>query len=356
MSLYDQRPRKIRRTLDNFQAVSQQPALEVILQNYAKKDFVAQCKSQNKEKCRRTLDYFEQKAVEERTRANDLSMAIPDNLRQYWSQRKVSGYYDADNLIRQIRTRNGDFPVNQLYMSVRLTVGDYFQLKARLDNFEMAYANIREQLSSQSQRFDQIREVLLNPKGAAKLAEWQGLATTIENMNVNNFMNDLASFSQNLNTNIFNENDVETARLLPNGNGQKAAVICFLKDLFASGLLKLDTWASFYPTDWDLMTGEFGGEWHLRCGQSWINSKWVFHAHCESIKDDSGYIGFRFKSILGTNHLKMKTERLGRGVQLDLPLSQDTLDQMAVPYQQIFLTRARDDANFKSVLKKQRHG
>ncbi len=304
------------------------------------------------------LDGIERAAGVQRDRARDLAAPISPSLKVLWAVPQLTAY-DTANTLRintaaanqaaQPATRNlVDIKTDVRTLGQRLT-----QLKAQLDTFEAGFTPFTVRINQQVQRHGNLSDILAQPNGAAKLAQGQNLATSIQTMNLVNVGAELTNFEANISAATFSEGEVAAARLLGEGP-VKNAVVQFLTELFATGQLKLDTWASSYPTNFDLKTGEFGAEWYLKCStQRWIGQKWVFHAHCETIRDEHGHhAGFRFKNILGTNHLKMTTERMAAGVQLDLPLSADTLAAMAAPYQDEFHRRLSDDSVFRETLKK----
>lgn len=221
-------------------------------------------------------------------------------------------------------------------------------LQADFNRFDAWYTLNEPKIT---ERIDLHDEILRHPAAAAKSAEWRAVALAVKDMNTGNIPALLATFNA---TTAVGEAVVEAARLPAASAAEKQAVVDLLKNLFSTGLARLDTWAKSYPTSYDLKTGEFGAEWHVKSSYfPWLNGKWVFHAHCETTRNaDGGHDGFRFKDILGTNHLKMTEEKMMGGVQLDLALSRADLDNMAAPYQAAFFDRLSNDSVFKSILKK----
>lgn len=307
---------------------------------------------------RDNLDGIENSVNIQRNRARDLSTAVPLSLRAHWAVPRITAYQIADDLRVDVGTairlaQPATRTLANLRNDVQALGARLNQLRGVLDTFSAGYDRYANRIAEQAVRHTNLDQILLEPNGAAKLTQWQNLATAVQTMNLENIALGINAFNANIDSGTFTEDEVVAARLMVPCQ-QKNAIIQFLTELFASGQLQLSTWAKSYPTDWDLRTGEFGAEWHVKCGtQGWIGKKWVFHAHCETTRNDSGqHDGFRFKNILGTNHLKMISERMAAGVQLDLPLSAGTLNAMAAPYQDEFLDRLQNDATFRQVLKK----
>jgi hypothetical protein len=308
------------------------------------------------------LDGIERRAIEERDRARDLSTAVPASLRAHWAGANYIDSYTDANALRlnatqaQALAQPATRTLAQLSGDVQQLGQQVAPLKARIDAFEVHYQGMTAAINAQTARQATLTDVLADGNGAARQAQWTGLATAIRTMNLGAMTANLAAFQAPLATGTFNEAEVAAVRLAGAPAARTNAVIQFLTELFASGQLVLDTWSKTYPTNFDLKTGEFGAEWYLKCaGQAWLGQKWVFHAHCVSTRDDHGnHTGFQFKNILGCNHLKMQSERMALGVALDLPLSAGTLTAMAGPYQDLFLTRMQDDSQFRAALKKAR--
>jgi hypothetical protein len=305
------------------------------------------------------LDGIEASATTQRDRARDLSTAVPASLRAHWGGANyITAYADA-NAIRlgANQAQAAAQPATRTLAQVRGDVtnlgGQLTPLRIQIDNFENHYQGLSARITAQAARQGTITDVLADGNGAAKQAEWTGLATAIQTMNHAGMTAGVGAFEAQLGSGLFSEQEVAAVRLAGAPAARKSAVIQFLTELFASGQLVLDTWSKGYPTAFDLRTGEFGAEWYLRCStQRWLGAKWVFHAHCASTRDgDGNHTGFVFKNILGCNHLKMQSERMALGVALDLPLSAGTLAAMAAPYQEEFRTRVQDDSTFRAALR-----
>jgi len=304
------------------------------------------------------IDGIEASATVQRDRARDLSTAVPATLRAHWGANYITAYADA-NAIRlaagqaQAAAQPATRTLNQLRADVAGLGGQLNPLRTRITNFENHYQGLAARITAQATRQATVTDMLADGNGAAKQAEWTGLATAIETMNLPVMTTSVTAFEAQLGSGLFSEQEVAAVRLAGSPAARKSAVIQFLTELFASGQLVLDTWSKGYPTAFDLRTGEFGAEWYLRCStQRWLGAKWVFHAHCASTRDgDGNHNGFVFKNILGCNHLKMQSERMALGVALDLPLSAGTLAAMAAPYQEEFRTRVQDDSTFRAALR-----
>jgi hypothetical protein len=292
------------------------------------------------------LDGIEGEATSLVNRANALTIQVPTSLRKYWKENQVFiydivGTFRAKVKATKEKAKPGKYPLEQ----VRKDVADHalrlLELRLAIKDCETIYAKYADTIAMQAARFAQLGNVLKEPQGKPKLAEWVALAEAVHAMNDKAIGAALATFRQDLEVGLFSEDEVAKAREMGDGKAEKVAVIDYLTDLFSSGKARLDTWSKTYPTAYDLKTGEFGAEWYVYApGAKWLNANWVFHAHCETIRDkDSTFIGFRFKAIVGTNHLKMINERKKASVQLDLPLSRQALDALAQPYQDEFLRR-----------------
>jgi len=307
------------------------------------------------------IDGIETSATAQRDRARDLSTAVPATLRAHWGANYITAYADA-NALRlaagqaQAAAQPATRTLGQLRGDVAGLGGQLNPLRTRIDNFENHYQGLSARITAQATRQATITDVLADGNGAAKQAEWTGLAAAIETMNLPVMTTAVTAFEQQIGSGLFSEQEVAAVRLNGANANRKSAVIQFLTDLFSSGQLVLTTWSKSYPTAFDLKTGEFGAEWYLKCAsQAWLGAKWVFHAHCVSTRNrDNHHDGFQFKNILGCNHLKMQSERMALGVALDLPLSVGTLAAMAAPYQDAFRTRVQDDSTFREALKKAR--
>jgi hypothetical protein len=293
-------------------------------------------------------------------RARELSTRVPLGLRRRWPGGvgdRVTDFEKASGLLASVgRAIDRVRPDSSTVAELRAVVVDHGRLlnpiRQTLALFEAAYTHHEPAILEQDHRCTGMLDLLNQPEGAPKLGEWTAVATAVRTMDDHGIGVSLLAFQGVLTTKVFDPVDVEAARLLSNAEARKKAIVQYLTDLISTGEVQLTTWAKFYPTAYDLRTGEFGAEWHL---SSWLNGKWVFHAHCESIRDpQSGvYLGFRFKPIVGTNHIKMIRERMAAGVQLDLPLSAGVLTLMAAPYQQQFQNRL-EDSQFQAALKKSR--
>lgn len=311
------------------------------------------------------MDAIKTAATTVMTRATALAARVPQTLRQHWPQNadgRLAAYQEASDLRRDAQAAVTNSPNTRPLDAMQADI-DALNLRltaqqAAMTTRETTYNGRDAAIIAADARRALIANVMTQQEGAGKLAEWQTLATAVRAMNDGAIGAALTPFHVQLGTGLFSEQQVENARKTgqPGTKGTPAgdAVIEYLTDLFATGRAQLDTWGKFYPTNYDLKTGEFGGEWHVTSSVGkWMNKGWVFHAHCEAIKDQNAvYTGFRFKDVLGTNHLKMTRERMSAGVQLDLPLTRATLDTMALPFQQKFQDLLAEDGQLAAVLKK----
>lgn len=312
------------------------------------------------------LDGMGKSIVELRTRSNELSTSVPAALRVHWvvgvGGRRIEAYQTASDIGAEIGTalrlaKPGTPTLDQLKEDVERIGAQFNTLRNKLSKFEADYAKLMPAIKNQLQQHGLINDVVAAKQGVDKLKQWRDVAAAIQAMNAPAIGPALAAFGENLSPKLFKEDHVEDARKLGDGAPKKQAVVQFLTHLFSTGQATLNVWSKGYPTNFDLRTGEFGAEWHVTSGDApWLGKKWVFHAHCESIRDsESGnYEGFRFKPNLGANHLKMISEKMAPGVQLDLPLTPQDLKEMAEPYQEEFYKRFRDDSTFRDALKKAR--